>query len=74
MSGLHIVLVSDASYNDHRKLADMLLKARINWRLVFDSYAAPAALVSVLLDAMCNSMDGRPRSALKEAIVHRGSE
>jgi DNA-binding MurR/RpiR family transcriptional regulator len=65
MSGLHIVLVSDASYNDHRKLADMLLKARINWRLVFDSYAAPAALVSVLLDAMCNSMDGRAQKRLE---------
>lgn len=65
--GMRIVLVSDASYNDHQKLADMLLKARINSRLVFDSYAAPAALVSVLLDAMCNSMDGRAQKRLEEA-------
>lgn len=64
--GMRIVLVSDASYNDHRKLGDMLLKARINSRLVFDSYAAPAALVSVLLDAMCNSMDGRAQKRLEE--------
>jgi len=64
--GMRIVLVSDASYNDHQKLADMLLKARINSRLVFDSYAAPAALVSVLLDAMCNSMDGQAQKRLEE--------
>ena len=64
--GMRIVLVSDASYNDHQKLGDMFLKARINSRLVFDSYAAPAALVSVLLDAMCNSMDGHAQKRLEE--------
>src|SRR5262249_21686192 len=57
--GMRIVLVSDAGYSDHDKLADMLLKARINTRLIFDSYAASTALVSVLLDAMCSNMNGQ---------------
>jgi len=64
--GMRIILVSDTSYGDHKKLADTLLKVRINSRLVFDSYAAPVELVSVLLDAMCKSMDGRAQKRLEE--------
>jgi DNA-binding MurR/RpiR family transcriptional regulator len=54
--GLETVVVSDATYVDHDGLADRLLTARINSRLVFDSYAACAVLVSVLLDAMCDAL------------------
>jgi DNA-binding MurR/RpiR family transcriptional regulator len=64
--GMHIVLVSDASYSDHDKHADMLLKARVNTRLVFDSHAASATLVSVLLDAMCNNMNGEAQKRLEQ--------
>jgi DNA-binding MurR/RpiR family transcriptional regulator len=64
--GLRIVLVSDASYSDHDKHADMLLKARVNTRLVFDSYAACTTLVSVLLDAMCNNMNGQAQKRLEQ--------
>jgi DNA-binding MurR/RpiR family transcriptional regulator len=64
--GLHIVLVSDAGYSDHQKLADILLKARVNTRLVFDSHAAFATLVSVLLDAMCNNMNGEAQKRLEK--------
>ncbi|MCP3461045.1 MurR/RpiR family transcriptional regulator [Bradyrhizobium sp. CCGUVB23] len=64
--GMHIVLISDASYGDHQKLADMLLKARVSTRLVFDSHAAFAALVSVLLDAMCNNMNGEAQKRLEQ--------
>jgi DNA-binding MurR/RpiR family transcriptional regulator len=54
--GLHTVIVSDATYVDHDGLADELLTTRINSSLVFDSYAACAVLVSVLLEAMCDAM------------------
>jgi DNA-binding MurR/RpiR family transcriptional regulator len=70
--GMRIVLVSDASYRDHDKRADMLLKARVNTRLVFDSYAASATLVSVLLDAMCNNMNGQAQKRLEQ--VDRSSK
>ncbi|BBD40249.1 hypothetical protein Amn_51290 [Aminobacter sp. Y103A] len=64
--GMRVALVSDASYNDHDKHADLLLKARVNTRLVFDSYAASATLVSVLLDAMCNNMNGEAQKRLDQ--------
>jgi DNA-binding MurR/RpiR family transcriptional regulator len=64
--GMRIILVSDASYGDHKKLADTLLKVRVSSQLVFDSYSAPAKLVSVLLDAMCKSMDSRAPKRLEE--------
>ncbi len=63
-AGMRILLVSDASFNDHDAIADLLLKARVNSQLVFDSYAASAMLVSVLLDAMCSSMDGEAQKRL----------
>ncbi len=65
-AGMRIALVADASFNDHDNLADLLLKARVNSRLVFDSYAASATLVSVLLDAMCSNMNGEARKRLEE--------
>ncbi|CAN7691552.1 MurR/RpiR family transcriptional regulator [Mesorhizobium sp. LjRoot246] len=70
--GMRIVLVSDASYNDHDRHADMLLKARVSTRLVFDSYAASTALVSVLLDSMCNNMNGQAQKRLEQ--VDRSSK
>ena len=67
--GMRIILVSDASYNDHKKLADILLKVRVNSRLVFDSYAAAIQLTSVLLDAMCKSMDSRAQKRLEDVDI-----
>ena len=64
--GMQIALVADASLNDHEVIADILLTARVNSRLVFDSYAASAVLVSVLLDAMCNCMNGAAQKRLDE--------
>lgn len=63
-AGMRIALVTDASYGGHDGLADILLKARVNSRLVFDSYAAPSVLVSVLLDAMCGKMNGEAQKRL----------
>lgn len=62
--GLKIALVADASFSDHQGVADYLLTPRINSRLVFDSHAAASALVSVLLDAMCNNMNGAAQKRL----------
>ncbi|ESY90869.1 hypothetical protein X738_29745 [Mesorhizobium sp. LNHC209A00] len=39
---------------------------------VFDSYAASATLVSVLLHAMCNNMNGQARKRLDD--VDRSSK
>lgn len=64
--GMHIILISDANYADHDKHADMLLKARVNTRLVFDSYAAGTMLVSVLLDAMFSNMSSHARKRLED--------
>lgn len=63
-AGMKIALVADAGFNDHDGIADLLLTARIHSRLVFDSHAAPAALVSVLLDAMCSHMNGEAQQRL----------
>ncbi|KRW97195.1 hypothetical protein AQY21_05025 [Paracoccus sp. MKU1] len=63
-TGMRIVLVTDASFTDHDELADLLIKARVNSRLVFDSHAAASMLVSVLLDAMCNKMNGEAQKRL----------
>lgn len=63
---MQIALVSDAGYPNHDGFADILLTARINSRLVFDSYAASSMLVSVLLDAMCGNMNGKARQRLDQ--------
>ncbi|SEF15087.1 transcriptional regulator, RpiR family [Rhizobiales bacterium GAS191] len=62
--GLKIALVSDATFAGHDDLADLLLTARINSSLVFDSYAAASVLISVLLDAMCDAMAGQAQVRL----------
>ncbi len=62
--GLKVALVSDATFAGHDELADLLLTARINSSLVFDSYAAPTVLISVLLDAMCDAMGGEAQERL----------
>ena len=62
--GLNVVLVGDATFAGHAHLADLLITARINSSLVFDSYAAPAVLISVLLDAMCDAMGGEAQERL----------
>ncbi|MDP9635026.1 MurR/RpiR family transcriptional regulator [Ensifer sp. ENS11] len=70
--GMKVVLISDASFTDHDGTADFLLTARVNSRLVFDSYAASSMLVSVLLDAMCNNMNGEAQKRLD--LIDRSSK
>ena len=64
--GLETVVVSDATYVDHDSVADRVLTARINSRLVFNSYAACAVLVGVLLDAMCDAMADYAQQRLEQ--------
>jgi DNA-binding MurR/RpiR family transcriptional regulator len=63
-TGMKIALVADAGFTDHEGIADFLLSPRINSRLVFDSQAAGSALVSILLDSMCNNMNGEAQKRL----------
>ncbi|WP_157944709.1 MurR/RpiR family transcriptional regulator [Mangrovicella endophytica] len=70
--GMRVALVADASYVDHDGLADMLLTARVNSRLVYDSYAGASVLISVLLDAMCSHMNGEAQKRLDQ--IHRSSQ
>ena len=63
-TGMKIALVADAGFNDHEGITDLLITARIFSRLVFDSHAASMAVVSVLLDAMCNAMNGDAQKRL----------
>ncbi|MBI1778110.1 MAG: MurR/RpiR family transcriptional regulator [Proteobacteria bacterium] len=62
--GLKVALVSDSTFSDQDKIADLLLRGRINSSLVFDSYAAMSVLIAVLLDAMCDAMAGRAQVRL----------
>lgn len=64
--GLRVSLVSDVTFTNDGNLADLLLRARINSSLVYDSYAAAAVLVSVLLDAMCDAMPEQSQVRLEE--------
>lgn len=64
--GMRVALVADASFTDHDGIAELLLVTRVNSKLVFDSYAASAMLVSALLDAMCSNMDGEAQKRLEE--------
>ncbi|CAH1651406.1 RpiR family transcriptional regulator [Hyphomicrobiales bacterium] len=63
-AGMSIALVTDASFNNHDGIADILLTSRVSNRLLFDSYAGSAMLVSVLLDALCTSMKGDAQKRL----------
>jgi len=62
--GMSVALVADAGLADYSRWSDRLLQVPINTSLVFDSYSAPAVIVSVLLDAMCNHMKNEAQSRL----------
>jgi DNA-binding MurR/RpiR family transcriptional regulator len=62
--GMKIALVTDAGFNNHDGIADLVIIARIFNRLVFDSHAASMAVVAVLLDSMCTAMNGDAQKRL----------
>lgn len=64
--GLNVALVTDASFAGHQDLANLVLRARVHSSLTFDSYAAVAVLVAVILDAMCDAMPGGAQARLED--------
>lgn len=65
-AGLKIIVVSDPSFAGQGAVADHVLTTRINPSLVFDSSAASAVWVSILLDAMCDAMPERTEARLEQ--------
>jgi len=63
--GMKVAVVSDPGFLSHGKIADMFIGARINSNLVFDSSAASAVLISVILDAMCDAIPEEAESKLE---------
>lgn len=63
--GMKIAVVSDPAFLSQGKLSDLMLTARINSSLVFDSSAAAAVLISVILDAMCDAMPEQAEARLE---------
>ena len=70
--GMRTILVTDTSFSNDEGLADFLLKARVNSRLLFDSYAAFQLIAAVLLDAMCARMTGKAQRRLE--TIHQSSK
>ena len=54
-AGLSVVAVTDSPISPAAGLADVALTAAVGSRLVFDLHAAPMALTTVLLQAMCDA-------------------
>jgi DNA-binding MurR/RpiR family transcriptional regulator len=63
--GLKVAVIGDPAFRGQGDLADLVLAARINSNLVFDSNAASFVLVSVLLDAMCDAMPEQAEARLE---------
>jgi DNA-binding MurR/RpiR family transcriptional regulator len=70
--GMRTILVTDTSFSNDDGLADFLLKARVNSRLLFDSYASFQLVNAVLLDAMCARMNGKAQRRLE--TIHQSSK
>jgi DNA-binding MurR/RpiR family transcriptional regulator len=64
-AGLTVVTVTDSPVSPAAAESDLVLSAAVGSRLVFDLHAAPMALVTVLLQAMCDADPGRTQSRLE---------
>ncbi|CAI1161814.1 MurR/RpiR family transcriptional regulator [Serratia entomophila] len=63
--GMKVGVVSDPAFVGQQDTYDLLLTARINSSLVFDTSASSIVLASALLDAMCDAMPKRAESRLE---------
>jgi DNA-binding MurR/RpiR family transcriptional regulator len=63
--GLRTAVVTDAPIAPFADEVDVLLAAGVGTRLVFDSYAAPVTLASVLLQAMADAEPARTQARLE---------
>ena len=63
--GLRSVVVTDSPVSPAAAVADVVLPAAVGSRLVFDLHAAPLALTTVLLQAMCDAQPAESQGRLE---------
>jgi DNA-binding MurR/RpiR family transcriptional regulator len=63
--GLTVVTVTDSPVSPAAAESDLVLSAGVGSSLVFDLHAAPMAMVTVLLQALCDADPGRTQSRLE---------
>jgi DNA-binding MurR/RpiR family transcriptional regulator len=78
--GMKVIAVADSTFRYQSDAADFALSTYVHSSLVFDSSAASAVLVSILLDAMCDAVPGaaqrledRDRSSIERKVFVRRS-
>lgn len=64
--GMQLALITDSALFPLARNADAILPCQVNSRLVFDSYAGPMAMATILLEAMCDAFPSATQSRLEE--------
>lgn len=64
-AGLRVVTVTDSLVSPAAAESDLVLPAAVGSRLVFDLHVAPMAMVTVLLQAMCDAAPGQAQRRLE---------
>jgi len=64
-AGLRVVTVTDSPVSPAAAESDLVLPAAVGSRLVFDLHVAPMAMVTVLLQAMCDAAPGQAQRRLE---------
>jgi DNA-binding MurR/RpiR family transcriptional regulator len=59
------VTVTDSPVSPAAAESDLVLPAAVGSRLVFDLHVAPMAMVTVLLQAMCDATPGQAQTRLE---------
>jgi DNA-binding MurR/RpiR family transcriptional regulator len=64
-AGLRVVTVTDSPVSPAAAESDVVLPAPVGSRLVFDMHAGPMAMVTILLQAMCDSAPAETQERLE---------
>jgi DNA-binding MurR/RpiR family transcriptional regulator len=64
-AGLTVVTVTDTPVSPAASESDLVLAAGVGSDLVFDLHSAPMAMVTVLLEAMCEAEPGLAQARLE---------
>lgn len=64
-AGLHVITVTDSPISPAAAESDMVLPASVGSRLVFDLHTAPMAMVTILLQAMCDAAPSETQARLE---------
>lgn len=64
-AGLAVVTVTDSPVSPAAAESDLVLPAAVGSRLVFDSHSAPTAMVTMLLQAMCDAAPAETQGRLE---------